>query len=179
MPRLNNRPIPELTPERLEKFWQRVCKTDNCWLWLGQKSKKGYGAFYIIRTSSAKEGNKFLRLAHRVAYKINAGTDPGLLCVLHHCDNPACVNPEHLFLGTKGDNNRDRHEKGRTKLNPQGNHAVGAANGKVKLTEQQVRKIRNEYSGKYGEIAELARAHGVHHSTVWAILKGKWWTHIA
>ena len=88
----------------IEGFFRRVEKTDQCWLWLAGKNKDGYGKVKIHGRSLQ---------AHRVSWEIHHGPIPAGLNVLHRCDNPACVNPAHLFVGTALDNNRDRDAKGR------------------------------------------------------------------
>lgn len=86
-----------------ERFWERVYKTDNCWFWLAGRDKLGYGTF------SDKKHHK----AHRYSYELKFGPIPSEQCVLHKCDTPECVNPDHLFIGDRGDNIRDRDSKGR------------------------------------------------------------------
>lgn len=93
-----------------EEFWSRVTKSEGCWTWNGAKQKFGYGWVWIDG-----EGSKN---THRVAYEIGVGPIPAGQCVLHRCDNPPCVNPAHLFLGTKGDNTRDMVSKNRHVLPP-------------------------------------------------------------
>jgi hypothetical protein len=90
-----------------DRFWIKVHKGDtgDCWLW-GGYTRDGYGKFLA---------NRRLRLAHRIAWELTHGPIPEGLCVCHSCDNPRCCNPVHLFLGSRGDNNRDRAQKGRTR----------------------------------------------------------------
>src|SRR5688572_21396248 len=89
-----------------ERFEAKVLKTAGCWRWLATKNNKGYGMIGI----NAAIGK---RLAHRVSYELYVGPIPDGLCVLHHCDNPECTRPDHLFLGTKKDNMADMDAKGR------------------------------------------------------------------
>ena len=97
------RSIPEISETTLERFWKKIKKTKTCWKWRGARDHHGYGRFAVHR---------MLRIAHRVSWRISMG-DPNGLYVLHHCDNPACVRPSHLFLGDQTDNMRDASRKGR------------------------------------------------------------------
>lgn len=92
----------------LKRFWSKVNKSGECWIWTASKRNKGYGAFVY----PSLDGDIIQGRAHRFSWEIHFGPIPEGLCVLHKCDIPACVNPEHLFLGTKADNNRDLYEKG-------------------------------------------------------------------
>jgi hypothetical protein len=87
-----------------ERFWMKVNRSGSCWLWTAGTTVFGYGQFFI---DGRLEG------AHRVSWRLHFGNIPDDLCVLHRCDVPACVNPAHLFLGTKSDNARDSVAKGR------------------------------------------------------------------
>lgn len=116
-----------------------------------------------------KRGGKVV-YAHRYAYQQEYGEIPHGLLVCHRCDNPSCVNPKHLFIGTNLDNTRDRVAKGRSKNGAAG----GEMNGNAKLTANQVEQIRASIvSGKNN--SEIARLYGVHHATISAIRLGKTW----
>jgi hypothetical protein len=90
----------------MERFWTKVMKSDGCWLYNGCKTRFGYGKFAIT-------GGWVL--AHRISWLLSFGNIPEDSCVLHRCDNPGCVNPDHLFLGTQLDNIYDMVFKGRNK----------------------------------------------------------------
>ena len=90
-----------------ERFWPKVNKTENCWLWTANKNNQGYG---LIRLG----GTARKVLAHRVSWEFANGPIPSNMCVLHACDTPLCVNPSHLFLGTLADNMADKESKGRS-----------------------------------------------------------------
>lgn len=86
------------------RFWDKVLKGDGCWEWMAAKDRFGRGRF---------KWNGKTSYSPRYSWEVNRGVIPEGLFVLHKCENPGCVNPDHLFLGTKGDNNRDRKSKGR------------------------------------------------------------------
>ena len=98
-----------MNTKTIERFWSKVEKTPTCWNWTASKRAKGYGAFVWADESGAIIQGR----AHRFSWEIINGPIPAGLCILHRCDNPRCVNPEHLFIGTKADNNADMLAKGR------------------------------------------------------------------
>lgn len=148
----------------MERFWAKVHKTDSCWLWTGAHSSGGYGTFRL--------NGRTIR-AHRFAYEVLVGTIPAGLMLCHHCDTPACVNPDHLFAGTMADNVRDRDAKQR-RIAP-----CGEKNGFAKLTADQVREIRRRYVPRKVSLSSLAREYGVDHTTIHAIVRGENWKEMA
>lgn len=146
------------------RLWQRVTKTETCWNWTGKTSPKGYGAMRY-------HGRRIL--VHRASWELAYGPIPPDQNVLHHCDNPACVRPDHLFLGTLADNNHDMQSKGRYG----GGAPSGEANPASKLTEEQVRIIRDTYKPHhptYGASA-LSRQFGVSSSAIRRVLHHITW----
>jgi hypothetical protein len=159
-----------------ERFWPKVLKKEpnECWLWQANKNNMGYG---MIRF-----GGKIDKvLAHRVSYFLRNGPISDEICVLHRCDTPACVNPDHLFLGTKKDNNDDMTRKGRRRwghnpLYPPPIHRGEAANS-AKLTEAQVLEIRALMAaGATGP--QMAIKFGIARSTANRIKRRFGWKHI-
>ncbi len=115
-----------------DRFWPKVIKTDGCWLWNGAKLPSGYGHLNIRINGSWKT-----IYAHRLSWILNYGDIPAGMDVLHHCDNPPCVNPLHLFIGTMADNIRDRDAKHR------GVWLSGDKSHSTKISDEQIREIRN------------------------------------
>jgi len=145
-----------------ERFWEKVEKTDSCWLWRGKLNSKGYGLL-------ADEVGRF-RTTHRLVWQFTFGDIPPKMCVCHKCDNRQCVSPDHLFLGTLAENNQDRTAKGRTNR--------GSAVHFAKLTESQVTEIRQKFRLKQATPHELADAYGIKYSAMYSILNGQNWKHL-
>jgi len=129
-----------------------------CWLWTGSFYSVGYGLFPIWRN-----GKHYSLGAHRVSYVLKNGPIPGNLCGLHKCDNRPCVNEDHIFTGTRGDNARD---------------AVIKKRWITKLTESQVIEIRRLYKEYDISQEALGREFGVTQGMVGQIVRGNFWTHI-
>lgn len=164
-----------------DAFIQRTQpKPSGCIEWVGPRHDNGYGRFTFKRQQ---------QLAHRAAWRLFRGELPADLCVLHHCDNPPCVNPEHLFLGDRGDNARDMAAKGRQWLQasperraetfacPAERKARGSGHGNAVLTEAQVLAIRQRVSrGERGK--HLAAEFHCSTSLISAIVRGQAWQHV-
>ena len=143
-----------------ERFWPKVSvgDSDECWLWTGGTNPAGYGRINV---------NGSAQLAHRVSYKLNKGSIPDGLCVCHTCDNPLCVNPAHLWLGTRADNNRDMGKKGRARVPG----LSGSDHPNAKLSTEQVRWARDSHAGGMKQ-AQIARALGVSKNHIGRIVHG-------
>jgi len=148
-----------------ERVWEKVDIPHGgfgCWEWDASRTSQGYGRFSL---------DKKMVLVHRLIYEMVNGPIPDGLCVCHHCDNPPCVNPSHLFIGTNADNVRDRDEKGRT------SSRKGSDNTQAKLTEGNVKDIRTRLTE--GETtASVARMFGVSQRNIRKIGNHKVWTHV-
>jgi hypothetical protein len=127
----------------IERFEERFAKGNDCWQWMNSKGSGGYGLFCF-------KGR--LQGAHRVSYQLYVGDIPKGMHVCHRCDNPSCVNPSHLFLGTALDNAHDRDKKGRCQS--------GENHYRAKLTEKQVKEIREKWANGARNI-DLSREFGV------------------
>lgn len=131
-----------------------------CWIWTRSTIAAGYGQ--VRRCGTTKR-------VHRVSYEQHVGPIPAGMCVLHRCDVRACLNPDHLFLGTRADNSADMVAKGR--------HARGSARPSAKLAEADIPRIRRAYAG--GERQKsIASRYGVDPSTISLITSGVTWSHI-
>jgi hypothetical protein len=146
-----------------DRLWSHTKKGDGCWLWTGHLNRFGYGR---IRRGTVADGQVF---AHVLAWESHFGSVPEGLHVLHRCDVPSCVRPDHLFLGTIAENNRDCAEKGR--------NARGEKMKWAKLTALSVTMMRHEYVAGASK-AELGRRYGVSEATVRSAISGKSWRHV-
>ena len=139
------------------RFWNKVKKTESCWIWLGTKNTKRYGSF---------TNNKKHVLAHRQSYIFVHGIIPNGYYVCHKCDNPSCVNPDHLFLGTPKENTRDMITKNRKPL--------GENHKSSKLTNNDIYAIRKSKMSQ----TDIAELYGIDQTQVSNIQNYKQWKHI-
>lgn len=157
----------------LKRFWSKVSISggpQSCWEWKAAKDKDGYGVTSF---------NKKWIGAHRLAWILAKGEIPDGLCVCHHCDNPSCVNPSHLFLGTVKDNTQDMIRKGRSCVWTRPECVVrGSVHSSAKLTEDDVREMRRKYAMNESNQTELSREYGVSSGRVSEIITLKSWTHV-
>lgn len=145
-----------------ERFWNKVDVRgrDGCWLWSGTRTRDGYGSFWGGEWRKNRKHSPIMVLAHRWSYQQEIGEIPDGICVLHRCDEPSCVRPSHLFLGTQADNVADcvtkerRNQSRYRKLSP-------------KLHEQ----IADEYLSEKVSLAALGRRYGVTYQTIRYIVK--------
>jgi hypothetical protein len=161
--------LPAITDERAAFFWSRLDMSSGatgCWLWSGARRGGGYGQIHIARIG----GRNIRVFAHRAAWFLAHNEWPAR-CVCHSCDTPLCCNPAHLFLGTHGDNMRDKQLKGRT--------SRGETSGVNRLSSASVQELRARYMSDITATAKtLALEFGVGVSTVRSALLGRTWAHV-
>ncbi len=153
------------TDKDIQRFWAKVDKSggdDACWKWIGGKANKGYGAFRM--------GGKQMN-ASRATWLIVYGHINDGLQVCHHCDNPPCCNPKHLFLGTPKDNSQDMSRKGR--------FVVPGLRGEQvvthKLTNEQVHEMRQRYANGEMTYRMIVKEYGISQTQVGRIINGEAW----
>ena len=154
--------ITETNNTNAERFWSRVEKTDQCWVWSGFVSEKGYGKFGLYPP------RKSVR-AHRYSWELHFGKIPAGMLVCHRCDNRKCVRPDHLFLGTPKDNMVDMSQKKR--------NITGSKHNFARLTQDQVKEIRELYRPFSKELngRKLAQRFGISQQHVSQIITNKNW----
>ncbi len=154
-------PRPNTLRNGIRRFWERVVKTETCWLWTGCVERNGYGRLQV---------NRVRWMPHRLSYFLAHGDIPDGLCVLHSCDNTLCVNPSHLRTGTAADNTADKVSKGR--------HCQGETVGTSRFTEtdiREMRRLRQEENLPYHAIGER---YSTDAGTAWQICTRRSWKHV-
>lgn len=154
-------------PSLAERF-ERCCSpepTSGCWLWTGATSKAGYGQISVVGR---------IRYAHRVALELGGKTIPSGLMALHRCDNKACVNPAHLYIGTAKQNTRDAYARGLLRRGPR---AKPVRASWAKLTRQTAEQAFERW--RFGETqTSIAKSLGVSQSCISSLVRGESWRHI-
>lgn len=148
-----------------QRFFSKIDRTETCWIWIGNKRPNGYGTI-----QEGGKGSSTLS-AHRLSYKIHKGDIPEGLVIMHSCDNPSCVNPDHLSVGTYKENTADMIAKGR-KLTVA---PLGTSNGKAKLNDELVRYIRQNLHKSH---ASLARELNLSTNCIRGVKIGRTWSHV-
>lgn len=154
-----------LTPK--QRFYAQVRKTKGCWEWQGHTLSNGRGRIHV-------DGKRLL--AHRYSYVLHVGPIPKGLCICHHCDNPKCVRPSHLFVGTLKENQQDCLRKGR--FNKEARGKKGVLHHKVILSESQVMEIRAWRPYKGETMDQLASRMGMSNSGIQKVIYGQNWKHL-
>lgn len=154
-----------MSHEATQRFWSKVDKGAGpvgCWVWTAYTDKGGYGKL---------RADKVYTAAHRASWELENGSIPEGLCVCHRCDNPPCVNPAHLFLGTMADNMADKVAKGR--------QTRGFGHGIARLTTDQVISLRSDRASSGMSYRKLGAKYGISAQHAHSIATGKQWSWVA
>jgi hypothetical protein len=181
------------SPTVAQRLWARVDKSgraDSCWPYRGARNAKGYGKIYVGPPNAPTP----CEYTHRAAYQLTYGPlTPEKPNALHHCDNPPCCNPAHLYAGTDQDNNRDMSRRGRNVMqrNPERvlegqrrwraahpDRHTGEGNPRHILMAAQIPGIRSRYAAGGIRLIDLAAEYGVSINSIWAAIKRRSWSHI-
>ena len=157
----------EMKKSLVDRFWDKVDRPEEgCWPWVASTDEKGYG--FIKRGGYGRKGSSNIR-AHRVSWMLFNGPIPEGMCICHKCDNPNCVNPEHLFLGTMKDNCHDRDRKGRQRSRKGEEHNL------AKLNWRQVEELRDLVLAHGMSQGGVAQIFSISQTVVSKIVLGQLW----
>lgn len=159
-----------MAPPRIpleQRFWANVNKTGTCWLWTASFSGGG-GDYGAIKPCGSRKPKR----AHRISWELHFGPIPKGMYVLHHCDNPPCVNPSHLFLGTLKDNSQDMIQKGRKA------DSRGVLNAAAKLSDGAIKMIRLRRNHLKEPLSRIAADFAISEATVSRIARRLIWAHV-
>lgn len=165
--KINPPPRPKRKP-LADRFWQKVDRSggvDACWLWTGSTDEHGYG---LVRRDDQR-----LERAHRVVLRLAGFGIPAGMRALHHCDNPPCCNPAHIYVGTPKANALDREVRGRS------NRRRGETHGNAKITDAIVRLIRSQHPWNRGTGRVLAAQFGISEFVVSQVHLRRTWKHVS
>lgn len=154
----------------ITRFSRMYDATSGCWIWLGYLDDKGYGRFGTFAGDDAKIMG--MGLAHRIAYRLYIGEIPSGAVVCHTCDEPRCVRPSHLFVGTQADNIRDMWRKGRARVP---HRQVGEANHNARISWEDAKNIRHLYFAERRSQQEIAEFFGLTQPYVSRVARGLAW----
>lgn len=156
--------------QTMDRFWSKVDKSGECWLWTAATTPAGYGVFWYAGR---------LEAAHRVSLKLTGVLLQPHECALHRCDVRLCVRPDHIFVGSRGDNNRDTVAKGRHRSQIYGkesySHMRGANNPNAKMTPEMVHYARRQVEMYHRSKASVARELGVSRGTIERVVSRAAW----
>lgn len=163
-----------LSQSIVEKFWKMVDfgEENECWIWKGGTNGSGNGLGHGKLVISRDHGKAKNEYAHRISWVLHYGQIPDGMFVCHHCDNPPCVNPKHLFIGTQVDNMKDMASKGRT-----GKGAFGERQHSAKLKEKDVVEIKTALRDGQ-KMSVLSKRFGVTIQAIHHIKTGRSWSWI-
>lgn len=155
-----------------ERFMSKISPEpmSGCWLWTGAVNRAGYGMFHVRHDTGANKS--YAALAHRFSFELHTGKKLGGLCALHRCDNPACVNPDHIYPGTPADNVADMDQRGRRINKP----IQGSRHANSKLKEGDIPEIKRLKNMGLTQ-NEIGKIFGVSQVQIGNILRGKQWNH--
>ena len=162
-----------LSEEYIKRFWSKVEKTENSWLWNFSLDGMGYGSFVIFKNKEYKTAR-----ASRMSFYLTNGPIPDGMCVCHSCDNPKCVRPDHLWLGTRSQNSKDMAQKGRNPTLLKSEEILGEDHPRATLKNCEVALIKKLFSHNLSQTF-IAKMFKTTKHTIFRIKHGHQWGHVS